>query len=116
MIPPGLLPFWNAFRICSRKSMGKFDDARMLTETERQKLSRLLYFVFCDLRALALDGQTQQVKDLAEAFHNVPLLMNTSDFSFKAFRDFLEGYQQKYADKTRYNYWQEWENLNSAAQ
>jgi hypothetical protein len=59
--------------------MWKFDDARMPTETERQKLSRLMYVAFCDLRALALDGQTQQVKDLAEAFHNIPLLMHTGD-------------------------------------
>jgi len=94
--------------------MWKFDDARMPTETERQRLSRLMYVAFCDLRALALNGQTQQAKDLAEAFHNIPLLMHTNDFSFKAFRDFLETYQQKYADKARYNYLQEWEKLNTA--
>jgi hypothetical protein len=91
----------------------KFADARMPTETERQKISRLMYVAFCDLRALALDGQMQPVKDLAEAFHNIPLLMHTSDFSFKAFRDFLERYQQKYADKARYNFLQEWEKLNA---
>jgi hypothetical protein len=93
-----------------------FTDARMPTETERQRLSRLMYIAFCDLRALALDGQIQQAKDLAEAFHNIPLLIYTGDFSFKAFRDFLERYQQKYADKARYNYLQEWEKLNAAAQ
>ena len=87
----------------------------MPTETERQKLFRLMYVAFCDLRALALDGQTQQPKDLAEAFHNIPLLMHTGDFSFKTFRDFLEHYQQKYADKARYNYLQEWEKLNVTA-
>ncbi|MGH7951321.1 MAG: hypothetical protein ACREFE_05310 [Limisphaerales bacterium] len=88
----------------------------MPTEIERQKLSRLMYVAFCDLRALALDGKIQQAKDLAEAFHNIPLLMHTGDFSFKAFQDFLERYQQKYADKARYNYLQEWEKLNTAAQ
>jgi hypothetical protein len=96
--------------------MWKFDDARMTTETERQKLSRLMSLAFVDVRALILDGQPQQAKDLAEAFHNIPLLMHTGDFSFKAFRDFLENYQQKYADKARYNYLQEWEKLNTAAQ
>jgi hypothetical protein len=90
----------------------KFADAKMPTETERQKLSRLMYVAFCDLRALALDGQTQQAKVLAEEFHNIPLLMHTGDFSFKAFRDFLVRYQQKYADKARYNYLQEWEKLS----
>jgi hypothetical protein len=93
----------------------KFADARMPTEIEGQKLSRLMYVAFCDLRALALDGQTHQAKDLAEAFHNIPLLMHTGDFSFKAFRDFLERYQQKYADKARYNYLQEWKKLNAIA-
>ena len=87
----------------------------MPTETERQKLFRLMYVAFCDLRALALDGQTQQPKDLAEAFHNIPLLMHTGDFSFKTFRDFLQHYQQKYADKARYDYLQEWEKLNVTA-
>jgi len=75
-----------------------------------------MYIAFCDLRALALDGQIQQVKDSAEAFHNVPLLMNTSDFSFKAFHDFLESYQQEYKDQARFNYLQEWEKLNAAGQ
>lgn len=96
--------------------MWKFDDAKMPTDAERQKLTRLMYIAFCDLRALALDGQTQQIKDLTEAFHNVPLLMNTNDFSFKAFRDFLERYQRKYKNQARYNYLQEWEKLNVTAQ
>ena len=88
----------------------------MPTETERRKLSRLIYLAFVDVRALILDGQPQQAKDLAEAFHNVPLLMHTGDFSFKAFRGFLGSYQQKYTNKARYNYLQEWEKLNTAAQ
>ena len=94
--------------------MWKFDDARIPTESERQKLSKLMYVAFCDLRALALDGKMQQAKDLAETFHNIPLLMHTRDFSFKAFRDFLERYQQKYADKARFNYLQEWEKISVA--
>jgi hypothetical protein len=95
--------------------MLKFDDSRMPTDSERKNLSRLMYIAFCDLRSLALDGQTQQVKDLSEAFHNVPLLMHTSDFSFKMFRRFLENYRDKYAGKARFDYLQEWEKLNAAA-
>ncbi len=95
--------------------MWKFDDARMPTETERQSLSRLMYIAFCDLRALAREGCTQQAKDLAEAFHNIPLLMHTSDFSLKAFRDFLGRYQQKYEGKAQFNYLQEWEKLTTDA-
>ena len=98
--------------------MWKFDDARMPTEAERQNLSRLMYLAFCDLRALTLDGQAQQAKDLAEAFHNIPLLMHTGDFSFKTFRNFLERYQQKYEGQTRFDYLREWGRLtgNSPAQ
>jgi hypothetical protein len=44
--------------------------------------------------------------------------MHTGDFSFKAFRDFLERYQQKYESEARFNYLQEWEKLtgNASAQ
>jgi hypothetical protein len=95
--------------------MLKFNDARMPTDAERKILSRLMYLAFVDVRALILDGQPQQAKDLTEAFHNIPLLMYTGDFSFNASRDFLKRYQQKYADKARYDYLQEWEKLNAAA-
>ena len=88
----------------------------MPTDKERKSLSRLMYMAFCDLRALALSGQTQQAKDLSEAFHNIPLLMYTADFSFKVFGDFLVRYQEKYTGKARFDYLQEWEKLNAAAQ
>jgi hypothetical protein len=68
---------------------------------------------FINVRALVLDGQPQQAKDVAEAFHNIPLLMHTDDFSSKAFHDSLERYQQKYSGKASYNYLQEWEKLNA---
>ena len=74
-----------------------------------------MYLAFCDLRVLARNGETRQAKDLAEAFHNIPLLMHTNDFSFKAFRDFLERYQQKYEGKAQFNYLQEWEKLTGNA-
>jgi hypothetical protein len=94
----------------------KFDDARMPNDAERKKLSHLMYFAFVDMRALILDGHAQQAKDLAEAFHNIPLLMHTHNFSFRVFRDFLEDYQNKYTGKARFDYLREWEKLNAAAQ
>src|SRR5437762_3229252 len=87
----------------------KADDARLPTEHERQGLSRLMYLAFCDLRGLAIEARAAQAKDLAEAFHNIPLLMYTADFSFKAFRGFLDHYQQKYAGKLSTDYLKEWE-------
>src|SRR3989442_708533 len=61
----------------------KFDDARMPTEIERQRLARLIYLAFIDIRIFALDGRVEQARDLADAFHNVPLLMYSNEFSFK---------------------------------
>jgi hypothetical protein len=90
----------------------KFGDERMLTEFERKNLTRLMYLAFCDLRGLARDGKMGQARALAEAFHNIPLLMHTQNFSFRAFKDFLQRYQNNYA-KVQFNYLQEWEKLNT---
>jgi len=96
--------------------MWKFDDARMPTDAERKKLTRLIYLAFVDMRALILHGDPKQAKDLSDVFHNVPLLMYTPDFSFKAFHEFLASYQGRYGGKARIDYLKEWENLNAAAQ
>ena len=90
----------------------KFGDERMLTEAERKNLTRLMYLAFCDLRGLARDRKMEQAKALAEAFHNIPLLMHTQNFSFRAFRDFLQRYQDNHT-KAQFNYLQEWERLNT---
>ena len=93
--------------------MWKFEDRQVPTEAERKHLSRLMYLAFCDLRALAREGRNEQARALAEAFHNVPLLMYTEDFSFQAFREFLSSYQNKYPDKLLINYLHEWEKLKA---
>ena len=56
----------------------------------------------------------QQTRAVAEAFHNVPLLMPTDEFSFGAFREFLGRYQQAYQGTLRFNYLDEWEKLNAS--
>ncbi|MBI5773582.1 MAG: hypothetical protein HZA89_07560 [Verrucomicrobia bacterium] len=84
----------------------KFADARMPTGTEQKNLARLMYVAFLDLRILSREGRSQQAKDLAEAFHNIPLLMHTPGFSFTASRDFLGNYQHKYEGQLRFDYLQ----------
>lgn len=91
----------------------KFEDARMPTEAERRRLARMLYIAFCDLRMLALEGRSEQARDLAEAMHNVPLLMYSEDFSFRAFRDFIERYQKKQADRLQLDNLKEWKKLSA---
>jgi len=92
--------------------MWKFDGSRLPTDTERKNLSRL-YLAFVDMRALILDGDPRPAKDLAGAFHNIPLMMHTPDFSFSAFREFLGNYQTRYQAHLRINYLQEWDKLNA---
>ena len=88
-------------------------DAGLPTEAEQQVLARLMYLAFCDLRTLAREGKSEQARALADAFHNVPLLMFTKDFSFSAFRDSLARYQGKYEGKLHHNYMHEWEKLSA---
>jgi hypothetical protein len=90
----------------------KFGDERTPTEAERKSLTRLMYLAFCDLRLLAREGRMEQARALSEAFHNVPLLMHTQNFSFRAFREFLQRYHDGFT-KTQFNYLQEWEKLNT---
>ena len=75
----------------------KFPDSRMPTESERQKLSRMLFCALLEIRALGNEGKAEQAADLADAFHNLPTYLWSEDFSFSFFRTFLEGYQQKYS-------------------
>ena len=85
----------------------KFMDARALTERERQQLNRLVYMAFCDLRILARGACNEQAHALADAFHNVPLLMHRDDFSFRAFRDSLSHYQEDFSSQLLTNYLEE---------
>jgi hypothetical protein len=89
------------------------DDAKMPSEAEQRHLSRLMYHAFCELRLLAFEGRNEQAHALADAFHNVPLMMYRDGFSHKVFRLFLEGYQKRYEDKLGFDYLKEWEKLNS---
>jgi hypothetical protein len=90
-----------------------FDDARLPTESERKSLARLIYMAFCDVRALTKGGHSEQARDLADAFHNVPLLMHTASFSFSAMRRSLDSYRSKYPDGLSTDYLAEWEKLQT---
>jgi hypothetical protein len=91
----------------------KFDDARMPTESEQKSLARLMYLAFCDVRSLARGGRNEQARDLADAFHNLPLLMHTRHFSLSAMRRSLKFYREKYPDGLSTDYLAEWEKLQT---
>jgi len=89
-----------------------FGDERLPTQQEQRSLVRLIYLAFVDLRALAKEGKSEQARALAEAFHNVALMMYSDRFSFGAFVDFLKRYQETFDGQAQFNYLAEWEKLN----
>ena len=76
--------------------MWTFHDASLPSESQWRALSRLAYVAFCDMRTLGREGKNQQVADLAEAFHNLPLMLWTENFSMNCQRDFFLRYQKQH--------------------
>ena len=79
-------------------------NSRMPTELERQQLSQLLFNALLEIRLLGWNGEAQQAADLADAFHNLPAYLWSEEFSIAVFRNFLEGYQERYGGKAHFNY------------
>lgn len=71
------------------------EEAR-LTDNQRELFCRMIYEAFLEIRNLAGVGLSQQAFALADAFHNLPLYLFSSDFSWETTRLFIGGYQKKY--------------------
>lgn len=63
------------------KPFFKSPDAQLLTEAQRERMCRLLGTALTEIRALGWDGKQDQATALADAFHNVPVLIWTAHFS-----------------------------------
>ncbi len=74
----------------------KYGDTKIPNEQQRQKFCELIYRAFIEMRILGWQGKSEQVADLADAFHNLPQLLYSEDFSVKFFRIFLQSYHEKY--------------------
>lgn len=74
----------------------KYDDLQIPTEQQRQELCKMMWRAFIEIRLLGYQGKSQQIADLADAFHNLPELIYSENFSLKYFRFFLESFHQKY--------------------
>lgn len=81
-----------------------YSDERFLTDDERQKFCEMIYRAFLEIRILGWDGKAAQAAELADAFHNVPNMMWSENFSLDFFRIFLEGYQQQFPESEGINY------------
>jgi hypothetical protein len=71
-------------------------DGRTLNDAERSALANLNYWVLVEMRILGCEGKAEQVKDLAEASHNVPMTMWRNDFSITFHRQAFQRYHDKY--------------------
>ncbi|HEY4952302.1 MAG TPA: hypothetical protein VII71_02835 [Verrucomicrobiae bacterium] len=80
-------------------------DSKPLTDAQRQKLCKILHHALVDLRMFGYAKNSEQVSDLADAFHNLPNELWQKDFSLSFFRDaFIAPYQKKYAGQGIRNY------------
>jgi hypothetical protein len=72
-------------------------DAKLPTDSQRQKLCEMIHVALVEIRSLCWSGKAEQAADLADAFHNVPDGIWRADFSLQFFRDaFLCVYKGKY--------------------
>jgi len=72
------------------------------TAKQREMLCDMIHCAFVEMRMLGWDGQSEQVADLADAFHNIPKEMyGWGSFNWKYFRRVLERYRSKWEGKTK---------------
>jgi hypothetical protein len=81
-----------------------FPDSKKPTDKQRKGLLRMLHWAILEIRLLGWDNNAEQVADLADAFHNLPIYLESEDFSFEFFRQFLLSYQQKYPEREHWDY------------
>ncbi|HEU0009728.1 MAG TPA: hypothetical protein VFT34_07930 [Verrucomicrobiae bacterium] len=82
----------------------RFADAKLPRAEQRKALARLAYLAFLEMRMLGREGKAAQVADLAEAFHNLPLMMWHPEFSMRCQRDFFARYHEKHGVRQGFNY------------
>jgi hypothetical protein len=81
------------------------DDSALPNDEQRRELCGLMAVAFVELRALGWGGNGAQAADLADAFHNLPReIYGWGGWSWKRFRSWLQAYQDKYPDRTGFNY------------
>jgi hypothetical protein len=84
--------------------MWTFRDAKLPGEEQRKALARLACLAFLETRILGREGKATQVADLAEAFHNLPLMLWRSEFSMNCQRDFFVRYREKHGAREGFDY------------
>ncbi len=80
------------------------NDVKLPSEKQRRELSLMLHDVLVVIRILGWQEKGQQAGDLADAFHNLPVYLNSENFSFEVCRMFLESYYKKYPERVPFDF------------
>src|SRR5688500_7872813 len=95
----GLVVLWAHWRWIRRLKKMNY---KRPTEMQIRLLNEMLRVALLEIRGLGWQGKAQQAADLADAFHNLPTLMNTDEFSLTEFGTYLKTYQRRYAETNNY--------------
>lgn len=86
------------------KVFPNFLDAKLPTEKQQRALAYLAYMAFLDMRILGREGKSEQVADLAEAIHNLPLMMSRPEFSMSCQRASFVRCAEKHGVREHFDY------------
>jgi hypothetical protein len=84
--------------------MQTFRDAKLSGEEQRKALARLAYLAFLERRIPGREGKAAQVADVAEGFHNLPLMLWRPKFRISCPRDFSVRYREKHSGREGFDY------------
>jgi len=74
------------------------------TQFQVEMLCRMMSYAFTEIRILGWEGKSKRAADLADAFHNLPILLFSDEFDWDFFRNsFLRNYQENHPLST-FNY------------
>lgn len=79
-------------------------DAAEPSDEQKRKLSELVYGALVEIRSLERDGKHEQVRAVADLFHNVPMLIWTPWFSFGFLRERVAAYHKQFAGTGHVNF------------
>ena len=66
------------------------------TEQQRHLFCEMMYRAFIEMRGLGFQGKSDQAAALADAFHNLPLMMYQPNFDWAMSRRYFEAYNNEY--------------------
>ncbi len=66
------------------------------TERQRRLFCEMMYRAFVEMRVLGSQGKSKQAAALADAFHNLPLIIYQANFDWAMSRRYFESYNSHY--------------------